>query len=447
MSNDLPTLTEAARLLKSGTLTSRALLERCLSNLKDDSNARAAYTHLQDKDALLADADASDARHMRGAALSPFDGIPISIKDLFDTEGMVTRAGSALYANRSPAHSDAVAVARLRAAGFLFVGRTHMTEFAYSGLGLNPHMPQPVSVWRANERHVPGGSSSGAAISVATGTALAGVGTDTGGSCRIPAAFNGLAGFKPTASRIPAGGAIPLSRSIDSIGSIAKSLSCCAILDAIMSGTSILEEQAPRPARLLLPLNFTMDHAEAPVLERFETALDTLSAHGFDIVAAHLPALDRIARENIQGRMVAGEAWRYFADDVAHHAATFDPRVLERIELGQNIDDATLAALHDARSTFIHDIGEALSGYDAIVCPTTPILPPRIRDCDTPENYGRLNRLVLRNPSVANLFDGCSVTIPLRGDKGPVGLMLSAPGNADIDLLAIGRYAATVLHV
>src|SRR5436305_7181670 len=182
------------------------------------------------------------------AAPSRYAGIPVSIKDLFDIKGQVTRAGSRALDDSPPAEADAPVVARLRRAGFVVIGRTNMTEFAYSGIGINPHFGTPKGIWQRGAGHVPGGSSSGGAVSVADGMAHAALGTDTGGSCRIPAAWNGIVGFKPTQRRVPLDGAVPLSTTLDSIGPIARTVKCCAVLDAVLADDPLAALQ-PRPIK------------------------------------------------------------------------------------------------------------------------------------------------------------------------------------------------------
>src|SRR5207249_366334 len=222
--------------LEAGRTTARKLVEECIARIADPSGeGQRAFIHV-DKDAALEAADAMDHLRKAHAAPSSFAGIPVSIKDLFDIKGQVTRAGSrALEEDCTPADADAPVVARLRRAGFIVIGRTNMTEFAYSGIGINPHYGTPKSTWNRRVGHVPGGSSSGAAVSVADGMAHGALGTDTGGSCRIPAAFNGIVGFKPTQRRVPLDGGVPLSFSLDSFGPLARTAQCCATLDAVLA--------------------------------------------------------------------------------------------------------------------------------------------------------------------------------------------------------------------
>src|SRR3954466_6798049 len=232
---DFSTLKKLAEDLESGRTSSRKLVEECLARIADPAGeGQRTFIHV-DKDAALDAADAMDRLRKAKAAPSPYAGIPVSIKDLFDIKGQVTRAGSRALEDSAPAEADATVVARLRRAGVVVIGRTNMTEFAYSGIGINPHYGTPKSAWNRSVGHVPGGSSSGAAVSVADGMAHGALGPDTGGSCRIPAAFNGIVGFKPTQRRVPLDGGVPLSSTLDSFGPLARTVACCAVLDAVLA--------------------------------------------------------------------------------------------------------------------------------------------------------------------------------------------------------------------
>src|SRR3954454_20743269 len=245
---DMPTLASLADDLDSVRTTSRALVDACLAKIADPQGEGArAFIHV-DSEAAIEAAEAMDRLREVKAAPSPFAGIPISIKDLFDIKGQVTRAGSRALDDSPPAVADAPAVARLRRAGFVVIGRTNMTEFAYSGIGINPHYGTPKGAWQRSVGHVPGGSSSGAAVSIADGVAYAALATDTAGSCRIPAAYNGIVGYKPTQRRVPLDGAVPLSFTQDSIGPLANSVACCAALDAVLAAEALAPIQ-PRPIR------------------------------------------------------------------------------------------------------------------------------------------------------------------------------------------------------
>src|SRR6202158_3755673 len=245
---NIPTLASLADDLDNGRTSARKLVDECLARIADTSGEGArAFVHV-DAEAAIEAAEAMDRLREVKAAPSPFAGIPVSIKDLFDIRGQVTRAGSRALDDSAPAAADATVVARLRGAGFVVIGRTNMTEFAYSGIGINPHYGTPKSVWRRDVGHVPGGSSSGAAVSVADRMAHGALGTDTGGSCRIPAAYNGIVGFKPTQRRVPLGGGVPLSSTLDSFGPLARTVACCAVLDAVLAGEEIVPLR-PRPIK------------------------------------------------------------------------------------------------------------------------------------------------------------------------------------------------------
>src|SRR5262245_63905362 len=280
--SDMPTLTSLADDLEQGRTSARKLVEECIARIADPAvEGQRAFIHV-DKDAALEAADAMDHLRKANAAPSRFAGIPVSIKDLFDIKGQVTRAGSRALDDSPPAAADAPVVARLRAAGFIVIGRTNMTEFAYSGIGINPHFGTPKSVWKRAAGHVPGGSSSGAAVSVADGMAYGALGTDTGGSCRIPAAYNGIVGYKPTQRRVPLDGGVPLSSSLDSFGPLANSVACCATLDAVLAGEGITPIK-PRPIkgmRLAVSTTVPLDDLDDAVAKTFDRALQTLSKAG-----------------------------------------------------------------------------------------------------------------------------------------------------------------------
>src|SRR5246127_3408810 len=277
----MPNPPRAARAveLEAGRITARKLVEECITRIADPAGeGQRTFIHV-DKDAALEAADAMD--HLRRAHAAPtrFAGIPVSIKDLFDIKGQVTRAGSRALEDSAPAERDATAVARLRRAGFVVIGRTNMTKFAYSGIGINPHYGTPKGTWQRNVGHVPGGSSSGAAVSVADGMAHGALGTDTGGSCRIPAAYNGIVGFKPTQRRVPREGGVPLSFALDSFGPLARSVACVAVLDAVLADEPVQPPSARpiRGMRLAVPTTVALDELDDEVARSFDKALENLS--------------------------------------------------------------------------------------------------------------------------------------------------------------------------
>ena len=453
-----PTLAELAADLATGRTSSRALVEACLEKIEDPSGeGRRAFLHV-DKGSARAQADAMDLLRSSGAAPSPYAGIPISIKDLFDITGQVTRAGSTVLANHPAATQDATSVARLRRAGFVLIGRTNMSEFAFSGLGMNPHYGTPRNPWErphtshadaSTQGRVPGGSSSGAAISVADGMAHGALGTDTGGSCRIPAAFTGLVGYKPTAARVPRTGAIPLSTTLDSIGPIARSVACCATLDAILANDSPtnLTDRSLAGMRFAIPTTFVLEDMDADVAAHFERSLSRMSAAGARIERIDVPEFADIPSINAKGGFSAAESYTWHRPLIESQGAAYDPRVLVRIQRGATQTAADYIELLAARRAFIAAVKERIARFDALVFPTTPVIPPRIAALQTDDEFFRVNGLVLRNPAVINLLDGCAISIPNHAEgEPPTGLMLACPGGQDHHLFRCAAAAEPVIR-
>jgi aspartyl-tRNA(Asn)/glutamyl-tRNA(Gln) amidotransferase subunit A len=436
------TLASLAADLASGRVSSRSLVEACLARINDpEGEGRTTFVHA-DSSAARAQADAIDLLRSSGAAPSPYAGIPLSIKDLFDIAGQVTRAGSTVLADRPPASEDAPSVDRLRRAGFVLIGRTNMTEFAFSGLGLNPHYGTPRNPWKRAQGHIPGGSSSGAAISVADGMAHGALGTDTGGSCRIPAAFTGLVGYKPTARRMPQGGAIPLSTSLDSIGPIARSVACCATLDGILANETPLDltERSLSGLRFAVPKTFVLEDMDGDVAAHFARSLSRLSAAGARVEEIQVPELAGIPALNAKGGFSAAESYAWHRSLIESSASAYDPRVLSRIQRGATQSAADYIALLAARRAFIAAVEQRIARFDALIMPTTPLIPPRIAALESDDEYFKVNALVLRNPAVINLLDGCAISIPnYEEGEPPTGLTLACRGGLDHQLF---RYAA-----
>jgi aspartyl-tRNA(Asn)/glutamyl-tRNA(Gln) amidotransferase subunit A len=442
MDMNFPTLDELAAGLAAGRMTSRQLTEECLGRIADPAGQGHRAFIAVDPDKALAAAEAQDRLRKANAAPSPYAGIPISVKDLFDLEGEVTTAGSKIFVGRPPAAADAPSMARLRRAGFVLIGRTNMSEFAFSGLGLNPHYGTPLSAWDRESGRVPGGSSSGAAVSVADGMAHGAIGTDTGGSCRIPAAFNGLVGYKPTARRVPLQGAVPLSSNLDSIGPLARSVSCCAILDAVLaqSAPPRLAPEGVAGRNFAVPDRLVRDGMEAQVADAFEAALSRLSAAGARVQEIAVPefaeALTALAHK---GGFSAAEAYAWHEGFIATGAKDYDPRVLARIMRGAEQSAADYIRLLQARAGFIEKMQLRMAAFDALLMPTSPILAPRLAEVARDEDFTRLNLLALRNNAVVNLMDGCGLSLPIhRRGEAPVGLMLAASPGRDQHLMSLG---------
>ncbi|MFZ2158395.1 MAG: amidase, partial [Bradyrhizobium sp.] len=387
-----------------------------------------------DAEAAIEAAEAMDRLREVKAAPSRFAGIPVSIKDLFDIRGQVTRAGSRALDDSPPAEADAPAVARLRRAGFVVIGRTNMTEFAYSGIGINPHYGTPKGAWNRKAGHVPGGSSSGAAVSVADSMAHGGLGTDTGGSCRIPAAYNGIVGFKPTQRRVPLDGAVPLSFTLDSIGPLARSVACCAALDAVLANETLVSLQ-PRPIkgmRLAVPTTLALDDLDEAIAKTFERALETLSRRGALIERIEVPEFLDVGVMNAKGGFAAAESYAWHRYLIASKGDVYDPRVSMRIMRGESLSAADYVDLVGARKSLIARAAVRLAPYDAVVMPTTANTPPRIADLADDKDFARENLRSLRNCTLINMIDGCAISLPAhREGEVPVGLMLAAAGGSD----------------
>ncbi len=448
--NNLPTIASLADDLEAGRTSSRKLVEECLAKIADPAGeGRRTFLHV-DKEAALDAAEAMDRLRKAKAAPSRFAGIPVSIKDLFDIKGQVTRAGSRALEDSAPADADAPVVARLRRAGFIVIGRTNMTEFAFSGIGINPHYGTPKGAWKRNEGHIPGGSSSGAAVSVLDGMAHGALGTDTGGSCRIPAAYNGIVGYKPTQRRIPLDGGVPLSFSLDSYGPLARTVNCCAILDAVLADepvTSLLARPV-RGMRLAVPTTIALDDLDEAVAQTFDRALQTLSRLGADIEHIEVPEFLDVGPINSKGGFAAAESYAWHRYLLASKGDVYDPRVSARIMRGEGISAADYIDLLDARRSLITRIDARLAPYDALVLPTTANTPPRIADLADDKAFTTANLRSLRNCSLINLIDGCAISLPAhREGEVPVGLMLAAPGGADRRIFELAAGMEAVLRV
>ncbi len=429
-----PTLASLASDLAAGRTTSRKLVEDCLAKIADPKGeGQRVYMHV-DKDAALAAADAMDALRKANAAPSRFAGIPISIKDLFDIKGQVTRAGSRALDDSAPAEQDAPTVARLRAAGFILIGRTNMVEFAYSGIGTNPHYGTPKGAWKREVGHVPGGSSSGAGVSVLDGMAHAALGTDTGGSCRIPAAFNGIVGYKPTQRRVPLDGAVPLSFTLDSIGPLARSVACCAAMDAVLAGEPDFEltPRAIKGMRLAIPTTIAMDELDPVVTEVFERTIKLLAEKGALIERIEVPAFNDIPLMSSKGGFTAAESFAWHRELLTAKGDVYDPRVSVRIARGEAMTAADYIDLLPMRRSLIARVEATIAPYDALVMPTCAIAPPSIAEMDDDKVFAKKNLMALRNCTLINMIDGCAISLPIsRRDEAPVGLMLAAAGGSD----------------
>jgi aspartyl-tRNA(Asn)/glutamyl-tRNA(Gln) amidotransferase subunit A len=388
-----------------------------------------------DEPRILAEADAMDRR---GAKQSlPLAGLLVSIKDLFDEAGLVTRAGSTVLSENAPATQDALAVQRLRAAGAVGFGRTTMSEFAYSGVGLNPHFGNPGNA--LDPDRIAGGSTSGGALSVALGIADAALGSDTGGSVRIPAALNGLCGFKPTQSLVPLDGAFPLSPSYDSVGPIARSIAICRAVHSVLSAA--LPEAGPASAPRIGIVQDMLEGMDDQVADDFACLCARLAHAGFDIEDVKLTELEGYGAVN--RILVAREAHAIHAHRLARLKADGDQRVLQRILAAADMSDNDEKEARAKRAAAIDAFAARSSDFDAFLAPTVPTLAPLTPDVEA--NFDRLNGLMLKNPSAVNFLDGCAATVPMHADGAlATGAMIFAAGGADWQVLSLAERIETL---
>lgn len=386
--------------------------------------------------------------HAGGLADSPLAGMPVSVKDLFDVAGQSTLAGSVVLAGSAPAAADCPAVARLRAAGALIAGRTNMTEFAFSGVGINPHYGTPVNPSDPQVERIAGGSSSGAAVSVALGAAVAALGSDTGGSLRIPAALCGLVGFKSTARLVPTAGAIPLSTTLDTVGAITRSVSDAITLHQVLAERQVQDTgPALRGARLAVARTWMLDDMEPAVASAFEASLRILREAGANIEQLNLTEIAELGPMNAGGGFSAAESHAWHRKLLAEQGQRYDQRVAQRILRGAQMSAADYLDLIAARSQWIARMQHKLAAFDAVLSPTVPLLAPPIAALERDDNtFFKTNALLLRNTAVVNMLDGCAISLPCHEAGAlPVGLMLWHGALHDDAVLRLALQVETAL--
>ena len=445
----MQTVAALANDLTAGRTSSRELVEQALARIADPAGEGPRTFIKVYSDMARVEADHADRLRKAGIRRSPVDGLPISIKDLYDVAGDVTRAGSKVLADAPPAAVDAPAVARLRAAGAIVLGRTNMVEFAFGGTGINPHYGTPRNPWDRQTGRIPGGSSSGAAVAVADGMGVMGLGSDTRGSVRMPAALCGIAGFKPTARRIPTAGAFPLSHTLDSVGPLANTIACCAAYDAVLAG----EQPEPLPVmsvkglRLMVPRSKPLEGLDAEVENAFGAALSSLSGAGAIVSDVRLPAFDRqdlyFKAGGFSGAEVAviHRPW-------AHRIAEYDRRVAMRIESGKSLTAIDFVDFMRMRETFIEEVRRAAAPYDAIVMPTVPCIAPPIAEVETDdESFMKWSLRIVGICGLINFLDGCAATIPCHAHgSAPVGFMVCGLTMKDRHVLMVSNAIEGVLR-
>jgi aspartyl-tRNA(Asn)/glutamyl-tRNA(Gln) amidotransferase subunit A len=432
------TVAGLSRDLAEGRTTSRKLVEEALARIADPAGEGArAFLRVYAEQAR-AEAENSDRLRRQGVVRSGVEGLPVSVKDLFDVAGDVTRAGSKLLAGAPPAKQDAPAVARLRAAGAVIVGRTNMVEFAFGTTGLNPHYGTPRNPWDRKTGRVPGGSSSGAAVAQADGMCVMALGSDTRGSIRQPAALCGVTGWKPTQRRVPREGAFPLSYTLDTVGPLANSVACCAAYDAILSGEASAPLALPvKGLRLLLPRSSVLDDLDPEVGRAFDAALARLSAGGAMIREERVEVFDRQPEYFKNGGFAGAEAYaihRRWQDRLGE----YDPRIAKRVLFGKEIGVADYIDLGLMRADYMRKVEALAAPYDAMLMPSTPTIAPAIAEVDaSDEDYFRWNFRILRNVGIVNFLDGCAVSLPCHEPgAAPVGLSVFGVAMSDRHVLA-----------
>ncbi|NEX62861.1 amidase [Noviherbaspirillum galbum] len=413
--------------------------------LEEASRFPSVFTRLY-PEAALAAGEHADAMRAAGVEVSPLAGLPVSIKDLLDVAGETTLAGSIALRYRPAAKTDAPVVTRLRTSGAAIMGKTNMTEFAYSGVGLNPHLGTPANPADPEVPRIPGGSSSGAAVSVATGLCVAAIGSDTGGSIRIPAALCGVVGFKPTARRVPAAGTIPLSSTLDTVCAITRSVDDCILVDSIIADHPLVIPELPLAGvRLAVPQTVMLDGLDAHVSRAFAAVLTRLSEAGAKIIESPFSLL---AEADSLNGFAAPEAYAWHRKLLAERGGEYDSRVARRILKGEHVSAADYIDMHLQRRDWISRMEDALGPFDSLIMPTVPMVAPPIAELAASDDaFFRANTLLLRNTHPINLLDGCAVSLPCH-EAGtlPVGLMVAGPSMADRKVLAVARAIEKVLQ-
>ena len=425
--------------IAAGRTSCAEIVEVALARAADPNGEGSRAFRSLRAEAALAQARGHDLLRAAGAAASPLAGLPVSIKDNIYFAGEPRRGGCKLLEDAPPATPHAPVVQRLHAAGAVIIGRTNMSELAFSGLGYNRFYGTPANSYDRNIRRIPGGSSSGAAVSVTDGMAVAALGTDTGGSVRIPAALTGLGGFKPTQARVPIDGVLPLSTLLDCVGPLARSVADVALLDGILAAdpTPLIAFEAP--LRLCTADDFMLQDADDVVRPTYENAKESLLRAGTRIEPLPSGMFRELEEYNRRGSFSSAEGWERFGALVEARPDDIDPRIAERILRGRSMTAANWIANLRTRQAMMQRFESAMAGYDALIAPTVPIIAPPIADMEDDDKFRRANGLILRNPMIANLLDAPSLTIPCHANgSAPIGLMLIGLRLSDRRLLNIG---------
>lgn len=438
-----------AKQLSSGEVSCEQLIKERLAIA---NNSRGVFVSL-DQEALLESASNIDQQR-KTDILPALAGVPITLKDLYDVRGQRTLAASKVLSDKAPiATEDAEVVDHLRKAGLLFLGRTNMSEFAFSGMGLNPHFPPLYSVWDQDNKRLPGGSSSGSAVSVAMGIVPGTLGSDTTGSCRIPAAFNGIVGMKPSRGQLSLKGVYPLSHSCDAAGPLATDVDSCFLLYQLMLGRqfdrlSSLQAVKPEKLRLLIPEGVVMQDLDPEVEKAFNQAIERLEAAGVTVARQPVEAIERSVDMFFNRNTVIYEAWQLHRELMESHGDEYDPYVYQRVLSGKGISRAEQNTRYAEKADIVKQFGQTMKtlAVDALIYPTVACIPPKVAETNDPDNIGKVNLRCLRNTSSVNYVDGCAISLPCHEPhSAPVGMMLSSVNGDDDRLLDIADTISTLI--
>ncbi|MEQ6249763.1 amidase family protein [Sulfitobacter sp. HNIBRBA3233] len=434
------TAADLGRAIGAGEIDPVALCQTYLDAIEAHPLRDRIYARVT-ADRALAEAAAASARAKSGHRLSALDGVPISWKDLFDTAGITTEAGSKLLEGRVP-ERDALVLENATAAGLVCLGKVHMSELAFSGLGYNPSTNTPPCV--NNDAAVPGGSSSGSAASVAFGLAAASIGSDTGGSVRIPAAWNDLVGLKTTHGRLSLEGVVPLVLSFDTLGPLCRSVEDAALLLSVMEPAkpADLADADLKGRRLAILETVGMEGLRDGPREAFEGAVEKLAAAGAEISRIEVPAVAEAM--GLSGCLFTAEAYGLWRDVIEAAPEKMYGEILNRFRLGKEHSGPDYVAAWAKLRALRVEYDRATAGFDAVILPTAPNVPPDLERLNSDgEYYVTENLLTLRNTRIGNLMGLCGLTLPTGTPS--CGLMMLAAPNQDLALLRLGTAAEGAL--
>ena len=447
---DLQTLAGA---LQRGELSPVELTQYYLERIDRLNGAFNAYLHVEPERAVAA-ARAAEQALLAGDSVGPLHGIPIALKDLIDVAGMPTAGGSVVY--RDMPTRDATVTRRLRQAGAIVLGKAHQVELAFGGVGTNSHYGTPWNPWDTVTHRAPGGSSSGSAVCVAADLAPAAIGTDTGGSVRIPAALCGLVGLKPTFGRVSKAGLMPLDSQLDCAGPLARTVADAALLYQAIAGpdpedatTHALPLDDPLATlyddvagtRLRIPREYFWDDVDPEVEAAVRASVQTFADLGLDVDEIAIEELDDVAEVRARGRLIAVEAYLNFGAEIESDPSGFDPVVLSRVQDGESMRAYEYMSIKRDNARLRARFAQSTRHIDVLLAPTTPVVAPAVDDIDDRERYAETNLLLLRNTSAANALGLCAISVPcgFTRDGLPIGLQLIAPACGELLLLRLAR--------